>query len=528
MMLPRTSYQPSATQTIANPNNGQPAKSASELLQRREMEDLILSSFASLLSGAQTNGLDHTTTGKGNSPLSQFLSKNVEFNPTNPHATNCISLPSLTLHNNIRKCSTEMSLQDFASLNLAIPVCVSRKDVEFLPSRLLTNFSKSFKSLIDSRLRSSTTALMDQINKLGNTSVETSVLVQLLQQKPIVITAVVTSFRVLNDGNEVSAQPHPSGHGVIRMCPLVFEAVVDAKILGSIVTVPIQSPGTITTGFNSVDGLIDRIEVAFDTITLLQAMMKQARSIVKNAVKRAAVIAGSFRANASPTSHQPVSQMVQSRISSGLPLASCSSLNDVQAIQETGPKVNHTFPPNPFREEKRMNPFLPKISENVDNNTASVGGFLQFSNIMTNQTILEEQSRAARSLPPPKKEETPAPPPKKIELFAWLKGDGMLLDEDNDAPPSTNTTPPSENIEHPTTTAASNEDDGLAYLRNENWVPTAYGGVNGVLQAPEDLSLDKMSEKVLQPPSSPISPGTGAPRPMKKRRVSFQNMEHAL
>lgn len=103
----------------------------------------------------------------------------------------------------------------------------------------------------------------------------------------------MTSFRVLNQSQKDEFSSGNKRSDCHSNFPLLFEAVFDAKVLGQLVTVSISVPGMITGNIHPQDGLLNRLEVVIDTITLLQEMMSQARVLAKKAVSRAAGIASS-------------------------------------------------------------------------------------------------------------------------------------------------------------------------------------------------------------------------------------------
>jgi len=101
---------------------------------------------------------------------------------------------------------------------------------------------------------------------------------------PVLITAVVTSFSMLSMPEDADV---PDNNSLVS--PLVFEAVVDLSILGSKITVPLRAPGAITGAYPSGQdcSLLENVELAFDTNVFLQAMMKQARFVVRKALATA-------------------------------------------------------------------------------------------------------------------------------------------------------------------------------------------------------------------------------------------------
>ena len=68
-------------------------------------------------------------------------------------------------------------------------------------------------------------------------------------------------------------------------------------------TIALQYPVTIAGNINPNDGLLHRVEIAFDTISLLQSMIKQARVDASTAISRAATV-GTAVVQASRVQHE--------------------------------------------------------------------------------------------------------------------------------------------------------------------------------------------------------------------------------
>jgi hypothetical protein len=76
-----------------------------------------------------------------------------------------------------------------------------------------------------------------------------------------------------------------------------METVIDLNILSQRVTVTFVAPGTIQGSFSSssdTDCLLTNVVVVLDTVALLQSMMKQARSAVREAVIIASGVASNL------------------------------------------------------------------------------------------------------------------------------------------------------------------------------------------------------------------------------------------
>mmetsp|Transcript_32463 Transcript_32463/g.74598 ORF Transcript_32463/g.74598 Transcript_32463/m.74598 type:complete len:426 (+) Transcript_32463:192-1469(+) len=237
----------------------------------------IVGGFASLMSSALTLEGD----GGGMEPLKDSSETLPRFISPTVMDEVCCMLPTLLLKHG--ETSSGGSIEDVAALNLARPMSLSRDVLEAAPMALLGNLCESLSLLIDSRLRSSTAALVRQSQRQADPTL-TRVLVGLLacSQSPISPTTVVTSFSVM-PSSEVTA----SGDLVM---PLVAEAIVDTKIFGTLNTLKLVAPGNIQATLGP-DFMITKAEIVLDTVTFLQSMMKQARYAVRKAVATASKMA---------------------------------------------------------------------------------------------------------------------------------------------------------------------------------------------------------------------------------------------
>jgi len=327
--------------------------------------EVMLSSFATLLSSAVTKGVEHPLLSSANPTLSRLVSPNTN------HITNIqpVSYPSLALKNrngNNRNVSLSSEGGDpnknagiknapWAAQKLASIVTVDRSTVDSVPGHILKNLSDSLKLLIDSRLRSSLSALVRTMKPNKNTTVAAAsgatssmatnppssldgvigirrdadvniMELLLVTLDPIRITTVVTTFTVIpsmanglvnplhKSSNIKHEVDNASSRGIkntsskdddsrVVTLPLVFEAVFDAKVLGKMVNLNIQAPGTITGALNPSDSLLGSVNVSFDTMTLLRSMMHQARVVVKKAFREAAIFQKKATCNLVGKSH---------------------------------------------------------------------------------------------------------------------------------------------------------------------------------------------------------------------------------
>lgn len=252
----------------------------------------VIGHFTSLLSSALNVS---RSTGTVKQPL-QSVSEKLPFifSRSIDAAALCCSVPSLQLKQKdptFFPRSSKPLVEDAAALNLGTPLRVHRSDLKSLPITLLWNLSRSFLSLVDSRLRSSQTALVRQSrSRHREDDAHSRVLVGLLaaSSTPINPTAVVTTFRALAFSERVDEGDY--------ILPIVMEAVFDLDVLGHFMTVTIEAPGTIQGSFvgnNHIAGPVEllKIEVQLDTSAMLKSMMTEARSVVRKALVVATEIA---------------------------------------------------------------------------------------------------------------------------------------------------------------------------------------------------------------------------------------------
>lgn len=179
-------------------------------------------------------------------------------------------------------------LQDIGALSLAEPLKAGQSNIDHVPMQLLKNVTLSFRQLLCSRLRASMTALIRTTIKLGDYE-KANVLRRLLSSRESLrISTVVTSFTVLakDGGNRQQL-------GKVTEA-IVFETIIDAKLLGHVHTVTLQVPGTITAVISPADYLLQSVDIVFDTVAFLKTMMDQARQLVKKAMKRAVKITAAY------------------------------------------------------------------------------------------------------------------------------------------------------------------------------------------------------------------------------------------
>lgn len=363
--------------------NSTASMNASQLQSDPEKNSFILKSFISLLSSARSTRLADPINPSPEPNLARFLSSRDNYDFANGSGVNdqaSCSIPSLFLKRTLKDAagiSGNLTPRDSAAFMLALPLFVDKSNVETVPIKIINNISQSLLNLIESRLRSSNAALLKQaFQRHPSLSAETSILTHLLQNSPITLNTVVTSFRVVS----TNRNPSRNRYNTEILLPLVFETVMDVSILGQLTTISFQAPGTVTGSFNCHDGLLQHVDIEFDTIALLQTMMKQARSCVRKTIARGVSISRILAED--PLLKDSKSSLTPVKVSSNASIATLSS-------QWKSNSLVH----------QRSSSALPSTTKSSDNNLK-------------------------RKEAPATKEEEP------YQLFAWLAGDKMMLKED--------------------------------------------------------------------------------------------------
>lgn len=278
-------FQGKATMMMCGPPLTTTAIAHQEADPSSEHAHRLLSGFVPLLSYAlsdEPSGLSL--------PLQSSASELKRF-MTNEEGRACCTVSSLDLHgrsnrNTItsrsRNTSNKSSLEESAARNLRCPVTVSRDELEQLPCRLLVNFSKSFMSLVDSRVRSSLCTLARQ-GKLKQEVSFVRILYGLFAACDLQPSTVIMTFEPLN-------VIHSTGNEEYIM-PLVAQFVVDLNVFGQTVPVQMDVPGTIRASIHNYLSLVD---VEVETNSLLRVMMGEARKMAKIAIAIASGLAASM------------------------------------------------------------------------------------------------------------------------------------------------------------------------------------------------------------------------------------------
>lgn len=367
---------------------------------------LQLNSFAAFLSSAMSVSETDPVHPRPEPRLATLLSPHVHFDTSSLNNSHTVcSFPTLSLKNTLDGAglaTTDMSLQDTTALKLAIPMFVDPKSVSNVPVMLLNNVSESLMALIDARLRSTISALARQCIKGSDStrpSKRTFVLLSLLGNSPVTLKTIVTSFRIVP--SILCDSFVASGASM----PLVLSAVVDLSVFGKLTTVSFEAPGTITGNFNN-DFRFERLEVNFDCISLLSVMMKEARTVVKKVVTQAVSISDIL-----VPENQNILPRVLSKSGTGTGMKRKKSVSFANLD-------DHEYTRSSKIPRHDMYLSTPHI-------TATMNGENVLSSVMQGDHNYCDNNRE-KEVPVVEKSSEP------YQLFSWLKGDKMLLNNEDD------------------------------------------------------------------------------------------------
>lgn len=263
--------------------------------QLKSPEELNLSLFVELLSAAQLDGTPQARP----EPQEQHLSLPKMLSLWPPGSTRC-KFPCMSLRSSVSTKSNGVPLKDMASAKMALPLTATPEDIHTVPSKLLSSLCTSLMTLVNSRLRSSACALLQKARSMDDCKSKemimlTSMLVphQRSRRQSVVITSAITSFRSLLNATHINADLARSTNSRTSkevILPLIFEAVINLKLLGTFdTTVSVHAPGSVSGVFSPMmPSLLSHVDISIETTALLDSLMECARRIVKQTVATAA------------------------------------------------------------------------------------------------------------------------------------------------------------------------------------------------------------------------------------------------
>lgn len=244
--------------------------------------DDALQDFSILLSSLTKLDEKDTCTSPHTSSLTYLLSD------PNPLSQEC-TIPSLSLGNDVLYFQDSLpSPKETAALSLAYPDFYCKSNIADAPSQIVKNLASTFKTLIESRLKS----LCSSRQKKGLRSNG-----PLHEQKNI---EIIKSMLSENDSSDSCSQissictvfevfPCKDESSVFiaeeKVLPMILTSTIDLNVLGNPFTVSIQTPGTICGALaTNGNGLLSHVVINFDTMSLLESLMQKAKLMTKAAL----------------------------------------------------------------------------------------------------------------------------------------------------------------------------------------------------------------------------------------------------
>jgi len=183
------------------------------------------------------------------------------------------------------------ALMEIAAMNMSTPFYTTPDTVSSTAKTILKNIVTTMEELMDSRLRSTVSQLVNKSGGIANSQL----LFRLLSpsRKPIQVATVITRFVIPDptvENTAAAANMNQSTDEMMLSIPLQFKAILDVKIFGVVSTVELCAPVTMSGKFDPHDGLLAAVDVSFDCVRLLNTMIQQGRAVVKTAVTKAAAL----------------------------------------------------------------------------------------------------------------------------------------------------------------------------------------------------------------------------------------------
>jgi len=246
-----------------------------------------LSHFTSLLGCALTTGRGGPEVTSNSDQLLLMISSH--------SSDDSLSFPGLDIQKSskLRQLRHKLSLDEVAKAALTYSIVCGVNHLSNVPLQILGNFSASFMSLVDSRVRHTSMEMIKQHRRSPGVS-QLQMLLRLMAHDPIAVKTVVTSFQPVP--LDQSLENYSPDYTVV---PLVFEVVMDLLIFGDMETITIRCPGTMTASMTHPLNRIRSCDLNLDMSELLSTMMKNARYIVRQSVAKANAIVETVQAQTS-------------------------------------------------------------------------------------------------------------------------------------------------------------------------------------------------------------------------------------
>lgn len=428
-----------------NNTNNNNINDVDETQNMNNFREQHLNKFASLFSSARAEGSDEAVVGVHHDiEMSACFSKSHlraaqqqqkvagEGFSNNMPVPPSISSSSLSMHTKngqqpqVIDNNNKNKLLEIASLNMSTPFYTTPDTIVTTATTVLKNVVSTMEELVDSRLRST-------VSQLVKRSETPAPCLKLLSpsRKPIQIATVITRF-VSPDQQDCENMGSNFTSSVsaddMLSIPLQFKAVIDIKVFGEMSTIEIVAPVNMTAKFDTADdGLFTAIDICFDSQTLLQNMIGQARLIVKMAVTKAATLSVQI-----VKWQEKRLKRKQAASSMGLKSGSTHSLigGGLESISSFDCSMNTALSKNAKHPSKGLlrNPsFGGDTAKLMRSNTNSVVRFQENCEL---RTIVPSGNNSSFPIQHPHQEDQGQGGNIHAGLFSWLQEDSMFLTEE--------------------------------------------------------------------------------------------------
>jgi len=176
-------------------------------------------------------------------------------------------------------------LEQTAAQQLGVGIKWTPTNLHLAPMAMLDNFSNSFSSLLNARLKGWTLLVLKHSLSTRDTNSRNQLLKLLALTKLIETNGATTSFKA---SKRPTTSSKDGGKTNSMLLPLVFEARIEVSLNKKSLDVVIRAPGTISGSFTpSTSPLLESVKIELDTNSLVSNIIEEAHIILMKAVTEA-------------------------------------------------------------------------------------------------------------------------------------------------------------------------------------------------------------------------------------------------
>lgn len=262
-----------------------------------------------------------------------------------------MKMEASVLHNAADASAKAAQVEQKAAQTLGSPTFWTRSSVVYASNSISENAASSFSSLVESRVRAWTLLLLRHSLTTGDSSSRNRLLNMLASI--IKVNSAQIGFKTQPLPPSVANMPKGKDDPDVILL-LIAEVDLITTVHNKECTVTLKAPGTISANFDrtSDDKLgmgLKSVDVRLDTGILLESMVKEARIVVFNAVKKATSSSGSQPMDSdllksSEQSRTNIPSQLSSGFDSALKLSASSAKISRSGLQSSGFKEGQHKP----------------------------------------------------------------------------------------------------------------------------------------------------------------------------------------